>query len=173
MKTIRNLLILISILIPAKGNEVVQAPEDARTIKVKMAVIGLNIVHNRLGAHLSNGQMYVLESDLVPMDHPYDDFQQDAPGQIDPTTFEPGKVRLRSGKRPRPIALRANKGDILEIEFRNLLDENSGAYTGDQLTAGVQIFGLQWLCADNGKRISPGTEAIPTAFTALPKGSSC
>jgi hypothetical protein len=32
-----------------------------------------------------------------------------------------GEVRLRASKRPRPIVLRANEGDCLEVEFTNLL----------------------------------------------------
>ena len=34
-----------------------------------------------------------------------------------------GKVRLKDYKRARPIVLRANVGDILEIRFTNLLNQ--------------------------------------------------
>src|SRR4030095_16334823 len=33
----------------------------------------------------------------------------------------PGKVRLRADKRPRPLVLRMNVGDCLQIDFQNLL----------------------------------------------------
>ena len=35
--------------------------------------------------------------------------------------LRPGKVRLREYKRPRPIVLRVNQGDCLDIRFQNLL----------------------------------------------------
>jgi hypothetical protein len=34
----------------------------------------------------------------------------------------PGNVRLRADKRARPIVLRMNVGDCLQINFQNLLD---------------------------------------------------
>ena len=39
----------------------------------------------------------------------------------DQQDLQPGAVMLRDGKRPRPIVLRVNEGDCLEIHFTNLL----------------------------------------------------
>ena len=43
----------------------------------------------------------------------------------DPETsnLTPGNVQLRPGKRARPLTLRMNAGDCLEIRFENLLAE--------------------------------------------------
>ena len=41
----------------------------------------------------------------------------------------PGKVMLRDVKRPRPIVLRVNRGDFLQIHFRNLLTAQGAAQT--------------------------------------------
>ena len=80
------------------------------TVLVKMAVIDQPIIFNRLGAALPTGMMYVLQSDLVSK----------TTNQWQPS-FTLGDVKLRDDKRPRPIVLRANVGDVLKIEFVNYL----------------------------------------------------
>ena len=61
---------------------------------------------NRFGAYVPGGMMFALASDVVP---------------IEGGVKAPGNVRLRPDKRPRPIVLRANEGDCLEVRFTNLL----------------------------------------------------
>ena len=51
-----------------------------------------------------------------------------------------GKVNLASYKRPRPIVLRANEGDCLEICFTNLLGTVSSVVT---VKASVHVQGLE------------------------------
>ncbi|MCK0197258.1 hypothetical protein MWN34_10070 [Ancylobacter sp. 6x-1] len=62
---------------------------------------------NRFGSYVPAGMMFALKSDVVPTD-----------GRA---RLEPGHVRLRPDKRPRPIVLRANEGDCLDVRFTNLL----------------------------------------------------
>ena len=153
MKIAKFSIVFLAMLQTVFAQEYGTPPEGARTIVVNMAAVGQNIVNNRLGAHTPTGQMYVLLNDLVPMDHPYDEYQQDVVTPVDPSKFAPGKVRLRSYKRPRPITLRANEGDILQVNFHNLLDKT---LVPEQKTVGVQVFGLQWLSSENDKQIQPG-----------------
>src|SRR3712207_7617206 len=53
------------------------------------------------------GMIYALKRDVVAIDS--------SKGLV------AGNVQLRPGKRPRPIALRMNVGDCLQINFTNLL----------------------------------------------------
>ena len=159
--------------------------ESGRTIVVKMAVVEHDVTYNRLGAHLPSSQVYVLERDLVPSDHKFDEYGNDShdpSARIDPEDFKPGGVRLRSYKRPRPIVLRANVGDTLQIHFRNLLPKTQKNKTcsvleatpvgpgkanpDTRICAGVQVMGLEWgeaedaqpsgVNPENGIRVLPG-----------------
>jgi hypothetical protein len=69
-------------------------------------------MYNRLGAHTPVGMIFSLKDDVV----------ERVPG----LGLVPGNVRLRSDKRPRPIALRVNEGDCLQINFQNLLAPTPG-----------------------------------------------
>jgi manganese oxidase len=62
---------------------------------------------NRFSAFVPAGMMYALRRDVVSQD-----------GSAD---LKPGQVQLRSNKRPRPLVLRVNEGDCLEVTFTNLL----------------------------------------------------
>ena len=95
--------------------------ETGRVIVVDMLVLEQTIMNNRLGANIPNGQVYALERDVVPMNHPTTKQGVDKNEPVNPKNFVPGKVRLASFKRPRPMVIRANVGDTLEIHFRNLL----------------------------------------------------
>lgn len=146
MKPSLFLLAVLGILPMTSAKPLGNPPADARMIEVDLVALDQVIVHNRLGATLTTGQMYALAHDVVPSDTPYDEYGNDAPTTQSPT-LEAGKVRLRSGKRPRPIVLRANEGDILKINFQNLLNESS---------ARVEILGLQWLCEKNNTAVKSG-----------------
>ena len=85
--------------------------------------------YNRLGAINPGGMIFALRRDVVP---------------IDPNKgLVQGNVRLRDGKRARPIALRMNIGDCLRINFQNLLspdtdDDDSAEGNCDQATTTEQ-----------------------------------
>ena len=93
---------------------------------------------NRLGAEVPSGMIYALVGDVQP-----------SPGSIaDPYdwySWVPGEVQLKKYKRPRPIVLRVNRGQCLQIYFRNLLAPmalNSGQ--PPTRAAGVFVQGLNW-----------------------------
>ena len=131
---------------------------DNRIISIKMVVLEQEIKNNRLGAAIEHGQIYALARDVVPLHHPMDIYGNDKNEVVNPKNFKAGQVRLRSDKRPRPIVLRANVGDILHIEFTNLLPNNP-KNLGLQ-SAGLQIMGLAWAGTQNDTRIEPGKTFI-------------
>ena len=79
------------------------------TVYVNMAAINQPFMYNRLGAAQPTGMIFALVRDLDTA----------IPESIPNALL--GKVRLRKNKRPRPIVLRANVGDVLKIKFTNLL----------------------------------------------------
>ena len=81
-----------------------------RLIKADVVALDQAFYNNRLGAFQAGGMIFALRRDVV---------STVAPGG--PLT--PGKVMLRPDKRPRPIVLRANAGDCLQISFQNLLGD--------------------------------------------------
>jgi hypothetical protein len=85
-----------------------QTEEQARIIHADVVALNQNIIYNRFGSHNPYGMIYALKSDVVSTDGS--------------ANLAPGKVRLRSDKRPRPLVLRVNEGDILEVNFTNLLN---------------------------------------------------
>jgi len=90
---------------------VVQNPIPAamcsRTITANVVALDQLYTYNRFGAFNPAGMLYALRRDVT---------------LIDATKgFVPGNVRLRNGKRPRPLVLRANEGDCLTVNFTNLL----------------------------------------------------
>ena len=120
---IRNRLALSVILVFFTFN--LQAQLDtARTIKVELAAINQPWMFNRLGASQPTGLIYALLSDIEP---------------ITGTRPGPGNARLREGKRARPIVIRANMSDKIQVTVHNFLPK----YVGDDLLdlnkAGSQI----------------------------------
>jgi hypothetical protein len=91
------------------------------TIVARVAAVDQAWVWNRYGAIQPHGMMFALTRDLWVVDPSAPDGMR-APRSGE--QLEPGKVTLRPGKRPRPLVLRVNKGDCLQIEFRNLLDKS-------------------------------------------------
>ena len=78
-----------------------------RTVKADVVALDQALIYNRLGAINPAGMIYALKRDVVA---------------IDPSKgLVAGNVQLRPGKRPRPVALRLNVGDCIQIMFTNLL----------------------------------------------------
>ena len=79
-----------------------------RTIRANVVALDQVFFYNRLGAVNPAGMIYALRRDVAPINS--------ALGLV------PGNVQLRLDKRARPIVLRINVGDCLQISFQNLLD---------------------------------------------------
>ena len=74
------------------------------TVYAEIAAIDQPFMLNRLGAAMPTGMIFALLSDLKN------------------PNCKPGEASLREDKRPRPIVLRANVGNVVKIKFKNLLD---------------------------------------------------
>lgn len=81
-------------------------PLSGDTVMIDMVALDQPFMYNRLGTAQPTGMIFALKSDIVPK-----------PGK----KLSAGNVQLISTKRPRPIVLRANVGDIMIIKFTNYL----------------------------------------------------
>ncbi|MCB1037650.1 MAG: hypothetical protein KDD47_27710, partial [Acidobacteria bacterium] len=90
------------------------------TVTANVVALDQPWMWNRYGAMEPQGQMYALRHDVVPAS-----WNPKNPGACYtgyPTNLQYGNVKLRRDKRPRPLVLRVNQGDCLQINFTNLLD---------------------------------------------------
>lgn len=81
-----------------------------KTLVAKVVALDQAFYNNRLGAFQAGGMIFALRGDVVSND----------PGKPE---LKPGHVMLRPDKRARPLVLRMNAGDCLNVEFENLLAE--------------------------------------------------
>ncbi len=81
-----------------------------RTIHADVVALDQQLVYNRFGSMNPYGMIYALKRDVVNRD-----------GSPLTEQSKPGQVRLRVGKRPRPLVLRVAPGDHLVVHFTNLL----------------------------------------------------
>ncbi len=84
-----------------------ETPKVYRTVHAHVVAIDQPYVINRLGASQPEGMIFVLKDDLVP--------------KVEGKCLDYDNFKLRPGKRPRPLVLRMNVGDLLEIHFENWL----------------------------------------------------
>ncbi|MDX1999489.1 MAG: hypothetical protein SF066_17355, partial [Thermoanaerobaculia bacterium] len=126
-------------------------------------VVALDQVYywNRLGAFEPQGQMYALKHDVVASSQPE---------LVCGETKQPlvaGSVKLRRNKRPRPLVLRMNVGECLDVVFTNLL--RTPYADQDQpwtRKASVHVVGLNyrvnsadggmWVGTDANGQVAPG-----------------
>jgi hypothetical protein len=137
------------------------ADKCARIVRADVVAIDQCVTYNRFGTALPTGMMFVLRRDVVSTPDPAQ------------KELKPGAVILRDGKRPRPIVLRANEGDCLEINFTNLLAPAPGTTAGsDPLStrsASVHVQGLELVkdIKDDGSWVG----ANPSGSLVAPGGS--
>src|ERR1700686_1641162 len=113
-----------------------------RTIKVQIVALDQPWMWNRLGAAQPGGMIYALARDVVKN-------MDGSPLPDDLKVLKPedskslcGGVRLRDDKRARPLVLRANKGDCLEITFLNLLQPDPVAQDNRLPAAATRFAGI-------------------------------
>ncbi len=149
------LAFLPAALLPFAGR---LAAQCTTTITADVVAFDQPIFYNRLGAFDPAGMMYALRGDVVAKDP--------AQGLV------PGNVRLRDGKRPRPIVLRVDAGDCLQIHFQNLLnpvkvDDEQPATR----TASVHVVGMQLVTSiqDDGSNVGTNTPSglVPPGGSAV------
>ncbi len=110
-----------------------------RTITANVVALDQPIMFNRLGAQNVNGMVYALRRDVVD--------KTTGKAESEGGTLTAGNVKLREDKRPRPITLRMNVGDCLQIIFQNLLasspvdDEQPATRSASVRVLGLQLVG--------------------------------
>ena len=107
---------------------------DRRTVCADVAAIDQTLVYNRFGTFNPFGMMYALVRDVSAATERPAAIDADACSALLGTEpgiggLEPGNVRLKDCKRPRPLVLRANVGDILHLRLTNLLRENNPGFS--------------------------------------------
>ena len=107
-----------------------QTPTCNRTIKADVVAFDQVYTYNRFGAFNPAGMMYALRRDVVP---------------ITGGSLSAGNVQLRADKRPRPIVLRANEGDCLQVTFTNLLNPNPPDNSTATRKASMHVNGLDYV----------------------------
>jgi hypothetical protein len=138
-------------------------PVCERTVKANVVALDQVIMYNRLGTVNPGGMIYALKQDVVA---------------IDPLKgLVAGNVRLRSNKRPRPIVLRMNNGDCLQVSFTNLLSPKPVSHQdpddpfSDQpatRSAGVHVIGMELV----GTIASDGSNVGTNPPSLVPPGGS-
>ena len=113
----QRLVVLAALLSMAYSAQA--APRCERIIRAEVVALEQAVVLNRYGAFNPAGMLYALRRDVVFRGHPR--IKDDTPVTEDNQADAPGYVVLRKDKRPRPIVLRANEGDCLEVRFHNLM----------------------------------------------------
>ena len=134
-------------------------PTCTRTVKAEVVALDQVFTYNRLGALNPSGMIYALKQDVVPINSTL--------GLV------AGNVRLRSDKRPRPIALRMNAKDCLQITFTNLLartrrdDEQPATRTASVHVHGMQLVGSIASDGSNVGNVAPIGSLVDPDGTAV------
>jgi len=120
-----------------------------RTVKADVVAIPQPIMLNRLGATIPNAFVFALRAD---------------------TTGTGNNIQLRPGKRPRPIVLRANVGDCLQVTFTNAIPQsafdnstpNSPAVGTKEVSLHIQ--GQEWTTSsqDDASFVGKNTSSLAT-----------
>jgi len=142
----RTMICIFSLAVLGFSPILAQDDSCSAVVKVKVVCLLQPWVANRLGAAAPNGQIFALRRNVTS-----NQTQIDANGNdIDPDALPllPGNVRLKSHVRPRPLVLRVNQGECLEIEFENLFPTDTSILENNW--AGLHVSGLE-LIAVNGQ----------------------
>ena len=151
-------LIVLSVL-PAVSEE--SSFVCDRTIKSQVIALDQPWMWNRLGAAQPGGMIYALCEDVVKMDG--SELGDISKLSQDDRQKLVGNVRLRDEKRARPLVLRANKGDCLEITFWNLLSPGPppGATYNPAYRPSVQTD------VDISRRLDVSAASAPTRWAGI------
>ena len=116
----------VSLMNDAGAADVV--PSCNRIIVASVVALEQAYTYNRFGSFNPAGMLYALRRDVVASQDIASSSLSLKDGDAIPLKAEArvdgllaGKVRLRDGKRPRPLVLRANEQDCLKVTFTNLL----------------------------------------------------
>jgi len=167
--TATSLALALSCIFAATDGQTATCPNNGSTVKANVVLLDTPIMFNRLGAQNVNWMTYALRRDVVT-GHDGTGTPLTAGGSA-----TPGGVSVRADKRIRPLVLRVNEGDCLEVAFENLLagaanpfgvdppvlqidDQVTGRYAGFHVQ-GLQLVGSMVSDASNVGKNPPGNES--------------
>jgi hypothetical protein len=166
--------------VPANSAAPAPSVSCGRTVKAYVVAFDQPFMMNRLGAARPGGMIYALRGDVQPIVPSYG--------------YRAGNIQLKPYKRARPIVLRANVGDCLQITFTNYLKDprDGNLYLPTTttpppasanvnpdlvpatLTAGIHVNGMQmadnvasdssFVGANNNSLIPPNQTKVYTLF---------
>jgi hypothetical protein len=100
------------------------------TVRANVVAFDQPMMINRLGTNRPQGMIYALSNDVVRIDNN--------------RPLGPGNVQLRADKRPRPLVLRVNVDDCLQIHFQNFLAASPASPQQPVTrTASIHVTGLE------------------------------
>ncbi|MEP7340158.1 MAG: hypothetical protein ABI977_20665, partial [Acidobacteriota bacterium] len=111
-----------------------QTCRTENTVQAEVVALDQPFMFNRLGSAQPQGEIFALKRDVV-----------DSSGKsCAEVSCQPGNVMLRQDKRPRPIVLRANVGQCLQIKFTNLLSpQTTNALEPVTRHASIHVTGME------------------------------
>ncbi|HEX8351656.1 MAG TPA: hypothetical protein VF611_01940, partial [Pyrinomonadaceae bacterium] len=128
-------------------------PSDTATVVANVVAIDQIFFYNRLGAMNPAGMIFALERDVVKID--------------ESKPLGPGNAQLRPGKRARPLTLRVNLKQKLQINFKNWLSSQPDPHPRmhDQphtRTASVHVMGMQLVnsIGDDGSNVGRNDSSL-------------
>jgi len=105
-------------------------PAGGRVVCADLAALDQTLVYNRFGSYNPFGMIFALRRDLASAEGSAETLDADRCGALlgtevaaEAEALEPGRVRLKDCKRPRPVVLRVNVGDELVLRVTNFLAE--------------------------------------------------
>src|SRR5258707_12868229 len=144
---------------PPKTNPAAPPPVAPcqRTINADVVALPQPIMLNRMGAAIPDGLVFALKAD---------------------TTLVNGWLQLKPGKRPRPLVLRANVGDCLNITFTNSVPKNNFTKTKAAAATGttevsLHVQGMEWTSStmDDGSFVGVNPSSLTSVACATPPPS--
>ncbi|NNM74241.1 hypothetical protein [Enterovirga aerilata] len=103
-------------------------PPSRRIVHAHVVALDQLLVYNRFGSFNPYGMIFALRRDVSDLStkgaRNADECARTTGTEAGIGALKPGHVRLKDCKRARPLVLRGNVGDILEITLTNLLRDN-------------------------------------------------
>lgn len=127
---------------------------EARTIVANVVALDQSITYNRMGVIDPGGMIFALRRDVVD--------SVSGLSEAEGGTLTAGQVRVRPDKRPRPLVLRMNVEDILEIRFQNLLALAPGDEQPSTRSASAHVMGLNLAgsISDDGSNVGTNPSSL-------------
>ena len=123
------------------------APACKRSITADVVAIAQPYMLNRIGASMPNALIYALRGDVMGS--------------------TPTDIQLRPWKRARPIVLRANQGDCLQVTLTSLINPATASSSTPPVSLHVQGMQLVKSIADDGSFVGNNASSLADPSVSL------